>query len=343
MPDPILVEVTRGRIVESVHRGAIAISDAAGRLVFALGEYDRPVYPRSAMKPLQAIPLVASGAADRCGFGNAELALACASHNGEAEQISTAASMLAATGCDVSALECGPHWPKREADVATLHRAGRTPDALYNNCSGKHAGFLCLARHLGVDHHGYCDPGHPVQRQVMAVLTAFTETLIEPGDAGIDGCSAPNWPIPLDALAMAFARFCTGLSIEHDRAKAAERLLAACAAEPFMVAGTDRFCTKVMTTLGARAFVKTGAEGVFCAALPRLGLGIALKCADGAVRASEVMMATLVAALVAMTAEEEAAIAPLVRPKVKNWNGVAVGEIRPSADFVKRLDGARRA
>ncbi|MCC2113961.1 MAG: asparaginase, partial [Hyphomicrobiales bacterium] len=259
MPDPILVEVTRGKAVESVHRGAIAIADPAGRLVFAVGEYDRPVYPRSAMKALQAIPLVASGAADHFGFGNAELALACSSHNGEAAHVNTAAAMLAAAGCDVSALECGAHWPKRDADIAALHRAGETPDALFNNCSGKHAGFVCLAHHLGVDHHGYCNPDHPVQREVMAVLTSLTETLIEPENAGIDGCSAPNWPIPLDALAMAFARFGTGLSIDRDRAKAAERLLAACVAEPFMVAGTDRFCTQVMTTLGARAFVKTGA------------------------------------------------------------------------------------
>ena len=250
--------------------------------------------------------------------------------------------MLAAAGRDVSALECGTQWPRRDVDVAALTSAGEKPTALFNNCSGKHAGFVCLAQHMGVDHHGYCAPDHLVQREVMATLSTLTGVTLKPAEAGIDGCSAPNWPIPLSALATGFARFITGQGLNADRARAAARLARACAAEPFMVAGTGRFCTTVMTALGARAFVKTGAEGVFCGAFPELGYGVALKCADGATRASEVMMATLIAGFVDMSANEEPAIAALARAEVTNWNGIHVGEIRAAADFRHLLQAAGR-
>jgi L-asparaginase II len=329
--DPILVEVVRGATVECVHRGAAVACDADGRIVFSVGDIERPIYPRSAIKVLQALPLVESGAADRYGFGNAELALACSSHGGEPRHVETAVAMLAKAGLDETNLECGTHWPSGTAATHALARSGGKPSALHNNCSGKHSGFLCLACAEGIAPAGYVGIDHKVQRFVAEAVGEVTGHHLDADTAiGTDGCSIPTYAIPLGKLAHGFARLATGHGVGPKRAKAFARLRAACAAEPFMVAGSGRFCTEVMMLLRQRAFVKTGAEGVFCAALPEQGLGIALKCADGASRASEVVMAALIAKLLPMDEAETAKFSRFVRPVMKNWNGVTVGQLRPT-------------
>jgi L-asparaginase II len=328
--EPIVVEVTRGPIVESVHRGAAIVVDADGRTVFACGDVDRPVYPRSAIKALQALALVESGIADRLGLSDQELALCCASHSGEPAHVAAAASMLAKAGRDATALECGAHWPSVVAEAGyRLAATGARPSPLHNNCSGKHAGMICLACGEGVDPRGYVRRAHPVQRRIAGVLAEVTGTAIDQATpCGTDGCSIPTYGFALRALAHAFARFGTGHGLARERARAAARLRAAVAGNPFFVAGTDRFDTRAMTILGDRAFTKTGAEGVHCAALPGQGLGIAVKCADGAGRASEVMMAALIARFTPMTPAEAEAFAPLRAPSLRNWNGIEVGAIR---------------
>ena len=333
MDNPVLVEVLRGAIVESRHRGAIAVVDAAGGTVAAVGDVNRPVFPRSAVKALQALPLVESGAADALALEPAELALACASHSGELAHVNAARVMLVKAGLDENALECGPQWPARMDDVARLHRAGEEPCALHNNCSGKHAGFLGLARVMGVPTAGYVGVDHPVQREIRATLESMTGASLGADVCATDGCSIPTYAVPLDRLAHAFARFGTGEGLETLRAEACRRLYHACVTQSFMVAGTERFCTDVMALFSGRVFVKTGAEGVFCAALPEKGLGIALKCDDGATRASETMMAALIAALIDLTAAEEAGLARWLRPAVTTRRGRTVGEIRPVAGF----------
>ena len=300
------------------------------RLAFAVGDVERPVYPRSAIKALQALPLIESGAADRYGFGAEELALACASHSGEPAHVETAARMLARAGLDVAALQCGAHWPIHQPSAQALARGGGQASALHNNCSGKHAGFLCAACASGADIATYVEPAHPVQREVKAMLESLTGAALSPDVCAVDGCSVPTWAVPLAALARGFACFGTGQGMAPERAKAAARLRAACAAQPWHVAGTGRFCTELMRAFGARVFVKTGAEGVYCAALPEQGFGIAVKCDDGAGRAAEVMMAATMARF--MTSEaDRAALARFVRPTLRNWNGIAVGELRPTA------------
>jgi L-asparaginase II len=322
--DPVLVEVTRGGRVESVHRGAAIVVDPAGGVVFAAGDVDRAVYPRSAVKALQALPLVESGAADRLGLTDAEIALACASHNGEAEHVAAATAMLAKAGRDAGTLECGAHWPYPRA-ASELSARGARPSALHNNCSGKHAGFICLACARGDDPAGYVNPEHPTMRAVTAALGEMTGATLDEGNRAIDGCSIPTYAIPLRALALAFARFGSGVGLNPDRAAAAFRIRSAVAAHPFMVAGTDRFDTTIMTALGTRAFTKTGAEGVFCASLPGLGLGLAVKCDDGAGRAAEVATATLIDHLVR---PNDPTVARLARPELRNWNGIHVGDLR---------------
>jgi L-asparaginase II len=340
MANPVLVEVTRGKVVESRHRGAAVVMDADGRVLYAIGDVERPVFPRSAIKGLQALPLVESGAADRFGFGNAELALAMSSHTAEERHVRTARAMLAAAGLDEGCLECGPQWPEKEADRIALIRGGLRPGRIHNNCSGKHTGFLCAAVALGMDPKGYVRPDHPVMREVVAALESMTGARHDVDACGIDGCSIPTYAIPLKALAHGFARFATGNGLPPERAKAVARLRAAAMAEPFMVDGTGQFTTRSMEILGDRAFVKTGAEGVYIAALPRLGVSLALKIDDGAARASEVAMAALLAALLRIdpTDPAMAGFETLLRPSVRSRNGEIAGEIRPVADWLHGLD-----
>ena len=176
----------------------------------ALGDVERPVYPRSAIKALQALPLIESGAADRYGLGGEELALACASHSGEPGHVATATRMLARAGLDPSALQCGAHWPIHQPSAQALARAGGAATALHNNCSGKHAGFLCTACALEADRARYVEPAHPVQREVKAMLEGLGGAAIGEDVCAVDGCSVPTWALPLDALAPAFARFGSG-------------------------------------------------------------------------------------------------------------------------------------
>jgi L-asparaginase II len=336
--NPILVEVLRGGCVESAHAGAVAVLDADGAVVASLGDISRPVFPRSAVKLLQALPLVESGAADRLGLGAEELALACASHNGEPEHVRTAAAMLAKAGLDAAALECGTHWPYLEPAQRALAQRGERPSALHNNCSGKHAGFLCLACVLAQDGdvrafaRGYVAPEHTVMREVTAALADSTGSDLGHAPRGTDGCSIPTYAIPLVALARAYAKVATGHGVGPERARAMRRLREAVAAAPFMVGGTGRFDTRVMQRLGERACIKVGAEGVYCAALPEQGLGVAIKIDDGNnARAAEVAMAAVIEACVRLDDDEAAFMRGLSAPRLVNWNGIEVGGLRASA------------
>ncbi|HET7714415.1 MAG TPA: asparaginase [Bauldia sp.] len=339
MTNPVLVEVTRGAIVESRHRGAVAVVDAGGRRVAAHGDVTAPVFPRSAVKAIQALPLVESGAADAYGFGAAELALASASHSGEPRHVETAAAMLAAAGKSAAELECGAHAPMSSLAERILIRAGHPPGPLHNNCSGKHAGFICTACHLGIDPKGYVLPDHPVQREVTAALADLTGTELGEANRGVDGCSIPAYAIPLERLARAFAIMATGKELAPVRAAAAKRILEACMTEPFMVAGSGRFCTDVMPLFPGRVFVKGGAEGVYCAAFPEAGLGVALKIDDGAGRASEVAMAAVIAALLLPAGAVPAAFARRLVPPVNTRRETRVGELRAAPEFLNALTG----
>jgi L-asparaginase II len=334
MDNPILVEVTRGPQVESCHRGAVAVVDAEGTSALSHGDVECRVFPRSAIKALQAMPLVESGIADRLGLTDAEIALACASHSGQAEHVEAAIAMLAKAGQAPACLECGIHWPLGEAATVALAREGGSPTALHNNCSGKHAGFVCLACGMDKDPKGYVGPDHPVQRAVRAALEDITGASHSDEVRGVDGCSIPTYAVPLPALAYGFAKFGAGQGISRGCATAAERIRRAVAANPFMVAGTGRFDTAVMEALRERVFVKTGAEGVHCAALPELGLGIAVKCDDGGKRAAEAIMASLILRFLEPEGEARAVVEGYARRTLKNWNGIPVGEVRAAGPLI---------
>jgi len=332
--NPILVEVTRGDMVESRHRAAIAVVDARGSVVHAWGDIDRPVYGRSALKPLQALPLIETGAADRYGLGAAEIALACASHSGEPRHVELVSRWLAHIGSGPNDLECGSHLPFHEPSLEALILSRRKPDARYNNCSGKHTGFLSTALHLGEPTAGYIRHEHPVQQRILGTLEQLTGLTLGGAPRGIDGCGIPVIAIPLGNMAMAMARLADpDPHLPPARAAAAKRILAAMAAEPFLVAGSGRFCTRVMEVVGAKVVLKTGAEGVYAASLPTLGLGVALKVDDGAGRAAEVAMGQVLRHLNLLDADEETALAETFGPPVSNRVGRETGSIRPTGDF----------
>ena len=333
MPNPVLVEVTRGPVVESRHRGMAVVIDGDGKVVMRLGEVETPVFPRSAVKSMQALPLVESGAADAYGFGACELALACASHSGEPEHMRLAGDMVARAGLSEADFECGRHWSSEQKVLIQQARAGDKPDQLGNNCSGKHAGFLCLSCHAGVDHHGYVGYDHFVQASVRDVMGDLTGAAHGHDNCGTDGCSIPTYAAPLDRIAHSFAHMASGAGLGPERARAAQRLMAACMAEPFYVAGTGRACTTLMSLAPGRIFAKTGAEGVFCAALPEKGFGIALKCEDGSTRGAEAMIGAVLAKLFADDRDLSEKLGDWSRKTLRNWNGIEVGQIRPVGEL----------
>ncbi len=328
MDNPILIETTRGGVVESRHRGSLAIVDSNGRIRFSLGDINTPVFPRSAIKALQAVASFETGAIEKFSLGNAEIAIACASHTGEPEHVVTAEGILNKAGLGRDDLECGPHWPSYETAALNLAGKGERPCSLHNNCSGKHAGMLISAVCQGHQTSGYIKPAHEVQRRVRSVIEGFCDISLKDAPMGTDGCSLPTWAMPLDKLAYGFARFGTGDGLEPERAKLCQQIRSAVAEFPFMVAGTGRFCTRVMEQLGQQAFVKTGAEGVFCASLPQLGLGLALKIDDGASRSSEVVLAHLLQKLGVVDADEFAAE---LEPGILNRNSIKTGVVRAAS------------
>ncbi|WP_156417914.1 asparaginase [Aureimonas sp. AU4] len=327
----IVIEATRGNAVESLHLVSAAVVDAGGQAVTSHGDIETPVYPRSAIKVMQALPLVESGAADRYGFGARELSLACASHSGEAPHVALAADILGRAGLGEANLECGCHWPFDQKVAIALAQGGGTPNQLHNNCSGKHAGFLCTAVHLGEETQGYVGAAHPVQRRARQAIADLTDTEVgEETPSGIDGCSIPTYAASLRAFALGFGRLTGGTGISQARAAAGRRLMDACMAEPFFMAGTQRACVALMEAAPGRVFAKTGAEGVFCGAVPELGFGFALKAHDGGTRAAESAVAQLISDI---WRPQDAALseryAELARHTLRNWEGTAVGEIRP--------------
>lgn len=338
MTNPVLAEVWRGGIVESQHRGAVCIVGPNGTTEFETGDTQRAIFPRSAIKIFQAIPLIESGAAGAYGFDNVALALACASHNGEPRHAQAASDMLAACKSSSETLECGVQKPMGPEALWELAASQAAPTSLHNNCSGKHAGMIATATHLGEDPSGYVKLEHPVQQRIRAVLAEMTDTTLDTVPCGIDGCSVPTWAFPLRNMALGMSRLVTGEGPGAAHKSAADRLIAACTAEPEMTSGAGRRCGAIMQATQGRAYVKVGAEGVYCAAIPERGLGIALKIDDGTTRAAESAISQIVSTLLPHAAD---ALAPLRHATLKNWRDLEVGTIKSSSNFTTSLAGVR--
>jgi len=329
MTKPIVINVIRGETIESRHLVSYAVIGPDGALLSSSGDADAAIFPRSSIKAFQALPLIESGAADAFGFTDEELALAVSSHSGQPHHVETVAGMLAKIGLDETALECGANWPLYRPTHDAMIRDGTSPRPIHNECSGKHAGMLALARHMNWPHGGYVEAGHPVQQSVRTAIGEICGADIAHAPCGIDGCSVPTWALPLEAVARGFGRFASGHGLSPQRREACARIQAAVRAHPDMVAGTERFDTNVMTAV-PRLFIKSGAEGYMVAAIPHAGIGIAAKCLDGASRASTTAMIALLLDLDVWTTDEQDALAAFAARPLFNRRNDEVGLIEPA-------------
>ncbi len=329
MSEPVpLVRVFRGRTLESLHRGSFAIW-AGGGLVRQAGDVLRPVFYRSTAKPFQALVTVTSGAATRFGLGDRELAVATGSHNASALHLETVRSILAKATVREEDLACGGHLSIHAAESARQLRElpadAATYPAIWSNCSGKHACFLAAARALGAPTQGYLDPGHPVQQAVRAHLLAFAGLEEEDVPAGTDGCGAPIYAVPLRNMARSLALLGAPEDLPEELAQAARKVTAAMVANPEMVAGDHRFDTDLMLAARGQVVAKGGAEGVEGVAVPRLGLGIAVKVDDGSDRGYRLLVIALLKDLGVLTAEAAEDLAERHGRTLKNHAGTRVG------------------
>lgn len=327
-----MVELWRGGLLESVHSGHAVICGADGQIVEAWGDPAAVIFPRSSCKMIQALPLIESGAAHAAGLTEAQLALSCASHRGAAIHTDMVTRWLGDLGLQENDLRCGPQEPEDRQARDGLIRACASPCQIHNNCSGKHSGFLTLNKHLKAGSE-YTEADHPVQKAVREAFEDMTgET--SPG-FGIDGCSAPNFATSLQGLARAMARFATADESGDARSRAAYRLTRAMVSHPELIQGAGGADSELMRAMGGQVATKGGADGVYVAILPKLRLGIALKIMDGAARAKEAAIASLLVRVGALEAGH-----PVAKDRLgidlRNRRGLRVGELRISDGFSGR-------
>jgi L-asparaginase II len=326
--------VWRGALIESRHRVHVAVVDAGGVLRAAAGAASIACYARSAVKPFQALPLVEDGVAARFGFTAADLAVCCASHSGEPTHVRTVRGMLGRIGVEEEALACGPHEPFHDESARALRRAGQAPAPVHNNCSGKHAGMLGLARLHGWPLAGYHTSEHPVQRRMLTEISRWTEIPVDDIGLAVDGCGATTFALELSAMAGAFARFARAARTADGGPR---EVVHAMVRWPENVAGSGRLCTSLMRVAEGRIFAKVGAEGVYCAGIPGAELGVAVKVDDGSTRASEPALLAVLRTLGLLSDDEMASLAHFAEPDILNTRGERVGAVRATV----RLEAGR--
>jgi L-asparaginase II len=326
---PVLAVVGRGTAVESVHRGAVVAVDSAGAIAFAIGDPDLRSFARSAIKPIQALPLAADGGIERFGFTLSELAGVCGSHSGEDFHLAAVRSILGKIGLAETALQCGGHFPFYQPTADAMRARGEAPQPIHDNCSGKHAGMLALARLRAWDERTYVSPVHPVQARIREAIVALTGSHVAITTSAVDGCGVPTYHVALRELATAFARLAAPAVLDAPWQEAARTVTSAMMRFPEMVAGTGRLETVLMGVAAGRLFVKSGGEAIYAVGVPDRGLGVALKIEDGTSRAVGAVVIEALRQLEVLTEEEVRTLAPLHRPPVLTRKGVQVGEITP--------------
>lgn len=331
-----LVELTRGNLVESIHRGDLAVVNAEGKLLYSAGSpREKVTFIRSASKPIQAVPVVESGAADHYQFTQQELAIFCASHSAEEIHVNTVRRILQKIGLDESALQCGRHLPINREAAHELIRNNQKPTEVYSNCSGKHSGMLSLAQHMGWDVSNYLDVDHPVQQTMRQTIAKFANMASEDIEIGIDGCGVPVFGLSVYNMALAWARLAQPDQLGADTAAAARRLTAAMTAWPQMVAGTGRLCTALMTHLNGRVVSKSGAQGVYCVGLLEHGIGITVKIEDGNGRATGPAIIETLRQMGLLDATDLENLKDQYQPLIYNHRRDIVGETRTAFKLKK--------
>lgn len=323
--NPILVQIVRGDMVESFFRGAYVVIDANGQVLDAAGDIDRHIYPRSALKPIQVLGMMASGAAEAFQVTLPEIALACASHNGEDHHVSIVTQWLDRLGLSCDILECGIHASMSKETALAFALEKRVLTLAHNACSGKHVGFVTLALHLKEPITGYTHFDHPVQCYVNSIVEEMIEMDVKAAPKGIDGCQAPVIGMPLKNLAKGMAKIAQSEALNTALREGAQKVVAAVQKHPDLIAGTGRFCSAITQESGGEILGKMGADGVFSVILPKKGWGIALKIDDGHLQAAEV--ATMGILKKHNLLADNPHWARWAKPPIKTWNKQVVGEI----------------
>jgi len=333
----LFVEVTRNSTVESRHFGAAVVCDFKGDVVESWGDIQRLIFPRSALKPMLAIQLIESGASDKYALSDAELSLACSSHQGEQMHQTLVASWLKRLGLTEDHLACGAVLPEHTESAHQLLASGQLGCRIHHNCSGKHTGFLTTALHLDMPLDNYHLIEHPLQQLSLDILSDLADINLKQYPMGIDGCGLPAPTMPLLQLGRATARFANPVDLSPHRTQAIYRLHKAITNEPLYIAGHGTVVSELNEVTKGAVLAKTGAEGIVVAALPKRGLGIALKIADGSSRASSVALLAILDHLKALSNEEKQQLRDHICPTIINSRGLAVGEIRPAATWMAGL------
>ena len=329
MQAEVLVEVTRGPLVENRHRGHVAVVDWQGKLLWSAGDSHHITYWRSSAKPVQALPVVELGAADHYGITPAELALFCASHNGEPFHTRTVQAIFAKIGQDYHLLQCGVHAPYHKATAKALLLAGEEPSVLHSNCSGKHSGMLTLVTHLNYDPATYLDLDHPLQQIILDYITEMTDYPREQIAIGTDGCGVPVHGLPIYNMSLAYARLARPQGMSKTREEACSRVTKAMMAHPEMVSGTEGFCTKLMQAAPGKLIAKGGAAGVYCVGIIDAGIGITVKCEDGSSRGRDPVVVEILKELGYLSPQEVKSLERFHHPQNINHRQEKCGEVRP--------------
>ncbi len=333
MENPILVEVFRGGVLESFHRGSICVVNEEGEIVFQLGNPQQICYPRSAMKFVQAIPLIAMGGVEKFGFTEEEIAIFCGSHNGESRHLEVVRSILHKIGSTEQDLNCGAQYPTHKKDADQLVRTDTKPSAVHNNCSGKHAGMLALCKLLGHSTTDYLAPKHPIQLLILEYVSKFYAYPIEKMVCALDGCSAPVYSIPVYNQALCFMNLVNPVNFGENEQVACKTLMAALGKYPFMVAGSKRYCTDLMELCAPQIIGKTGAEGVFCMGFPEQKLGVCIKIDDGKMLPQYNVAQAMVEASGLFSKEHLITLHHYATEELKNFNKLYTGEISVKAEL----------
>ena len=326
MSNPILVEVSRGGVLESFHRGVICIVDKDDKIVFSMGDTEQVCYPRSALKFFQQIPLLVSGAVEHFGFTEKEIALFCGSHNGELQHVETVRSILSKIGLDESHLQCGPQMPTLKDDMHMLIKNDLQPQKIHNNCSGKHAGFLayCVYKNLSTD--DYIHPGHALHREILEVISDFHRYPKEKIRQGIDGCSAPIFSFPVYNQAVAYKNLVSPDGFGEDITRACRMMVDAIVKYPEMIAGKKRYCSDLMRVSEGKLIGKTGADGVYSIGIMGLNYGICIKVDDGKMGPQYNIAQAVIEQLNILTEEHNEELRHYMRHENKNFGGLVTGE-----------------
>jgi len=334
MPYELFVEVTRNKTVESRHFGSAVVCNYKGEVVESWGDNEQLIFPRSALKPMLAIHLIESGASEQFKLNDAELSLACSSHQGEQIHEDLVVSWLKRLGLTEEHLACGAVLPEHTESAHQILASGQQGCKIHHNCSGKHTGFLTTALHLNLPLNNYHLLEHPLQQLSFEILSDLVNTDLKKFPIGIDGCGLPAPTMSLSQLAYATARFAKPVDLSGARAQAIYRLHQAMTNEPLYIAGRGTVVSELNEVTKGAVLAKTGAEGIVTAALPEQGLGIALKIIDGSARARSVALLAILNHLGVLSADEKTQLQAHISPTIINSRGLAVGEIRPATSWL---------